>query len=64
MKRMLALSCMLAVGCYAAKNLPMSLDTSEGKSVYIPVSSSIELVKERNIQKEDQNSTGHGTAKE
>lgn len=63
MKRIVALSWMFAVGCSAAENLPMISETSEGKSVYIPMSPSVDLVKERNIQKEDQNATKHGGAK-
>jgi hypothetical protein len=64
MRRILSLSLVMTIGFFASENLPMSPKISEGKSVYLPVAKPINLYEERTIQKEDQNSTGHGKAKE
>ncbi len=51
---------------YAAENKvasPISKDALSGKSVYAPPPKSVEVAEERNLQKEDQNVTGHGAAK-
>lgn len=58
----------ILVGCmgYAAENKvasPISKDALSGKSVYAPPPKSVEVTEERNLQKEDQNVTGHGAAK-
>lgn len=63
MKRILVLLWILAVGCYAAENIPMTPKIDEGKSVYISASPPVDMVKEGNIQKEDQNITKLGGAK-
>lgn len=41
---------------------PSSTNASEGKSVYIPPEPPVDVVEEGYVQKEDQNSTGHGSA--
>lgn len=48
---------------FAHENLPTSSNAQEGKSVYIPTPVPVNLYEEQNLQKEDQNSTGHGAAK-
>ncbi|MGA9046445.1 hypothetical protein [Sulfuricurvum sp.] len=42
---------------------PSSPDALSGKSVYIPPAQSIDVAEEGCVQKEDQNVTGHGSAK-
>lgn len=44
------------------KTIPTSPDALEGKSVYVPPAPSVDVVEEGCVQKEDQNSTGHGSA--
>lgn len=51
---------------YAAEvnvSTPVSSDAVSGKSVYTPPSRSIDVAEEGCVQKEDQNTTGHGGAK-
>ncbi|MFA5427327.1 MAG: hypothetical protein WC279_03860 [Sulfurimonas sp.] len=63
MRRILSLSLVMAIGFFAAENLPMSPKVSEGKSVYTPTAPSVNIFEERNIQKQDQNSTKHSGTK-
>jgi hypothetical protein len=64
MKRIVLLLGMLSVGYLASENLPMSPNTSEGKSVYIPISPSVDVVEEGCVQKEDQNASGYTRAQQ
>lgn len=42
---------------------PSSVKAQDGKVVYIPISSTVNLMDESKIQQEDHNITGHGKAK-
>ena len=42
---------------------PTSPQAQEGKVAYVPIAEAVSIVDESKIQKEDQNSTGHGKAK-
>lgn len=53
----------LGVSAQEVKISPVSPDASEGKSVYISPPAPIEVADEGCVQKEDQNTTGHGRAK-
>lgn len=64
MRRILSLALVMAIGFFASENLPTSPKSSEGKSVYIPTPTPVDMVEEGCVQKEDQNSTGHGGAKQ
>ena len=60
---MMTLSVYAAFGMGSEDNKPSSPQAQEGKSVYVPINSAINLYEEYSIQKSDQNSTGHGKAK-
>lgn len=51
------------VTVFGVEDEPSSVKGQEGKVVYIPVLPAVSVTDEFNIQKEDQNSTGHGKAK-
>lgn len=57
---------LILVDSYAAIAIaddPSSVNAQEGKAVYTPIAPAVSVMNESNIQKEDQNSTGHGQAK-
>lgn len=67
MKRVTYLLSMLFIVSQGAEEgirSPISVDTLEGKSVYIPAVTPVNLLDEKKLQKEDQNSTGYRNAKE
>lgn len=53
----------ISLGAEEGVKSPASVDTSEGKSVYVPVNPPINLSEEARIQAEDQNATRHGLQK-
>lgn len=52
-----------AVLLNATENSPQSLGAADGKSVYLPIAKPINLHEEADVQKADQNRSGHGSAK-
>lgn len=56
------LALMIGVSGEEVKNSPLSSEAVQGKSVYVPPAPSVDVVEEGCVQKEDQNSTGHGSA--
>lgn len=57
----------LALVVYGADSTvasPVSSDAASGKSVYVPPSKPVEVEDNGCVQKEDQNVTGHGWAKQ
>ncbi|WP_310440824.1 hypothetical protein [Sulfuricurvum sp.] len=60
---LIALLLVIGVSAKEVKNSPASPDASEGKSVYVSPPPPVEVADEGCVQKEDQNTTGHGSAK-
>lgn len=54
---------MISANGEAIKIPPVSPDAVEGQSVYVPPAPSVDVAEEGCVQKEDQNLTGHGSAK-
>jgi hypothetical protein len=65
MSRIAALLLMSLALLYSAQSQssPSSPDEVQGKSVYVPPAPPVDVVEEGCVQKEDQNVTGHGSAK-
>lgn len=60
---MISLGVLSAFGMGEEVHEPTSVRAQEGKVVYAPINSAVNLYEEYSIQKSDQNSTGHGKAK-
>lgn len=60
---LLFLLCITSMSADTKVKSPISENTAEGKSVYVPLNPSPSLTEERRIQQQDQNLTRHGIQK-
>lgn len=60
---MISLGALSAFGVGDEVHEPTSPSAQEGKVAYVPIAVAVNIIDESKIQKEDQNTTGHGKAK-
>ncbi len=60
MKYWIAFLCLISLAILNAENTPASANTSDGKTVYVPIANPIPMDDEARIQQEDQNQTRRG----